>query len=195
MWCLVQFRFYHDPVNFTVKSSLSLFFSPCPSSFSYPLSFPELLCPLYFGSLLFALFCSLHPPLFLSPPGTSPFISFPFHSFHFHFSYPSSSHLTPSPPLGELFMADGRFKEAQFCISEASSLFPNSHSVLLQRGRLAEVRGHLDEAKSLYDEALAIHPTGERILVNMVRLGAAADPTCTCAHKCFCYIIGSFNGR
>uniref|UniRef100_A0A7N6ANJ4 Tetratricopeptide repeat protein 7 N-terminal domain-containing protein n=1 Tax=Anabas testudineus TaxID=64144 RepID=A0A7N6ANJ4_ANATE len=65
---------------------------------------------------------------------------------------------------GELFMADGRLKEAQFCIAEASSLFPNSHSVLLQRGRLAELRGHLDEAKNLYDEALAIHPTGERIL-------------------------------
>uniref|UniRef100_A0A665TW24 Tetratricopeptide repeat domain 7A n=1 Tax=Echeneis naucrates TaxID=173247 RepID=A0A665TW24_ECHNA len=65
---------------------------------------------------------------------------------------------------GELFMADGRLKEAQFCISEASALFPNSHSVLLQRGRLAELRGQLDEAKSLYDEALAIHPTGERIL-------------------------------
>lgn len=66
-------------------------------------------------------------------------------------------------------MADGRLKEAQFCIAEASSLFPNSHSVLLQRGRLAELRGQLDEAKGLYDEALAIHPTGERILVHMVR--------------------------
>uniref|UniRef100_A0A8D3AX61 Tetratricopeptide repeat domain 7A n=1 Tax=Scophthalmus maximus TaxID=52904 RepID=A0A8D3AX61_SCOMX len=70
---------------------------------------------------------------------------------------------------GELFMADGRLKEAQFCIAEASSLFPNSQSVLLQRGRLAELRGQLDEAKGLYDEALAIHPTGERILVHMVR--------------------------
>uniref|UniRef100_A0A3Q1CV68 Tetratricopeptide repeat protein 7 N-terminal domain-containing protein n=1 Tax=Amphiprion ocellaris TaxID=80972 RepID=A0A3Q1CV68_AMPOC len=65
---------------------------------------------------------------------------------------------------GELFMADNRLKEAQFCISEASSLFPNSHSVLLQRGRLAELRSQLDEAKGLYDEALALHPTGERIL-------------------------------
>uniref|UniRef100_A0A3B5LKZ8 Tetratricopeptide repeat domain 7A n=1 Tax=Xiphophorus couchianus TaxID=32473 RepID=A0A3B5LKZ8_9TELE len=76
--------------------------------------------------------------------------------------------LTPIPPLslpvGELFMADGRLKEAQFCVAEASSLSPNSHSVLLQRGRLAELRGQLDEAKALYDEALAIHPTGERIL-------------------------------
>uniref|UniRef100_A0A674P7K4 Tetratricopeptide repeat domain 7A n=1 Tax=Takifugu rubripes TaxID=31033 RepID=A0A674P7K4_TAKRU len=69
---------------------------------------------------------------------------------------------------GELFMADGRLKEAQFCIAEASCLFPNSHSVLLQRGRLAELRGHLEEAKGLYDEALAIHPTGESILVHMV---------------------------
>uniref|UniRef100_A0A3P8S9W6 Tetratricopeptide repeat domain 7A n=2 Tax=Amphiprion percula TaxID=161767 RepID=A0A3P8S9W6_AMPPE len=71
---------------------------------------------------------------------------------------------------GELFMADNRLKEAQFCISEASSLFPNSHSVLLQRGRLAELRSQLDEAKGLYDEALALHPTGERILVHMGRL-------------------------
>ncbi|TNM99758.1 hypothetical protein fugu_012791 [Takifugu bimaculatus] len=71
---------------------------------------------------------------------------------------------------GELFMADGRLKEAQFCIAEASCLFPNSHSVLLQRGRLAELRGHLEEAKGLYDEALAIHPTGESILVHMGRL-------------------------
>ncbi|KAL3972374.1 parathyroid hormone receptor 1 [Sarotherodon galilaeus] len=71
---------------------------------------------------------------------------------------------------GELFMADSRLKEAQFCIAEASSLFPNSHSVLLQRGRLAELRGHLDEAKGLYDEALAMHPTGERILVHTGRL-------------------------
>lgn len=66
-------------------------------------------------------------------------------------------------------MSDGRLKEAQFCITEASTLFPNSHSVLLQRGILAELRGQLDEAKGLYDEALAIHPTGERILVQMVR--------------------------
>uniref|UniRef100_A0A3Q2XWF5 Tetratricopeptide repeat domain 7A n=1 Tax=Hippocampus comes TaxID=109280 RepID=A0A3Q2XWF5_HIPCM len=70
----------------------------------------------------------------------------------------------------ELFMEDGRLKEGQFCIAEASSLFPNSHSVLLQRGHLAELRGQLDEAKNLYDEALAIHPTGERILVHMGRL-------------------------
>uniref|UniRef100_A0A8C7XLE7 Tetratricopeptide repeat domain 7A n=1 Tax=Oryzias sinensis TaxID=183150 RepID=A0A8C7XLE7_9TELE len=65
---------------------------------------------------------------------------------------------------GELFMADCRFKEAQYCIAEAASLFPNSHSVLLQRGRLAELRGQPDDAKGHYDEALAIHPTGERVL-------------------------------
>ncbi|KAF3842406.1 hypothetical protein F7725_024357, partial [Dissostichus mawsoni] len=71
---------------------------------------------------------------------------------------------------GELFMADGRLKEAQFCIAEASALFPSSYSVMLQRGRLAELRGQLEEAKGLYDEALALHPTGERILVHMGRL-------------------------
>ncbi|XP_061693641.1 tetratricopeptide repeat protein 7A isoform X2 [Syngnathoides biaculeatus] len=71
---------------------------------------------------------------------------------------------------GELFMEDGRLKEAQFCIAEASSLFPNSHSALLQRGHLAELRGQMEEAKSLYDEALAINPTGERVLVQMGRL-------------------------
>uniref|UniRef100_A0A673H5I1 Tetratricopeptide repeat protein 7A-like n=1 Tax=Sinocyclocheilus rhinocerous TaxID=307959 RepID=A0A673H5I1_9TELE len=31
---------------------------------------------------------------------------------------------------GELFMADGRMKEAQFCVQEAGTLFPASHSVL-----------------------------------------------------------------
>lgn len=64
-------------------------------------------------------------------------------------------------------MADRRLKEAQFCIAEAIALSPNSDSVLLQRGRLAELRGQLDAAKGLYDEALAIHPTGERTLVHM----------------------------
>ncbi|KAI4813058.1 hypothetical protein KUCAC02_024410, partial [Chaenocephalus aceratus] len=71
---------------------------------------------------------------------------------------------------GELFMADGRLKEAQFCIAEASALFPSSYSVMLQRGRLAELRGQLEEAKGWYDEALALHPTGEHILVHMGRL-------------------------
>uniref|UniRef100_A0A8C5E0T1 Tetratricopeptide repeat domain 7A n=1 Tax=Gouania willdenowi TaxID=441366 RepID=A0A8C5E0T1_GOUWI len=69
---------------------------------------------------------------------------------HLHLDHPGT-HLAS----GELFMADGRLKEAQFCIAEASAIFPNSHSVLLQRGRLAELRGQLDEAKCLYDEALA----------------------------------------
>lgn len=77
-------------------------------------------------------------------------------------------------------MADGRLKEAQFCIAEASLLFPNSHSVLLQRGHLAELRGQLDEAKSLYDEALAIHTTGERILVNMVSMCPEAPGASHC---------------
>ncbi|XP_013876633.1 tetratricopeptide repeat protein 7A [Austrofundulus limnaeus] len=71
---------------------------------------------------------------------------------------------------GELFMADGRLKEAQFCLAEAGQLSPNCPSVLLQRGRLAELRDHLDEAKYFYDEALAIHPTGEQVLVHMGRL-------------------------
>ncbi|XP_016368052.1 tetratricopeptide repeat protein 7A-like [Sinocyclocheilus rhinocerous] len=38
---------------------------------------------------------------------------------------------------GELFMADGRMKEAQFCVQEAGTLFPASHSVLLLKGRRA----------------------------------------------------------
>ncbi|CAL8299370.1 unnamed protein product [Merluccius merluccius] len=70
----------------------------------------------------------------------------------------------------ELFMADGRLKEAQFCVAEAGALSPNSHGVLLQRGRLAELRGQPDEAKGLYDEALAIHPTGQRVLIHMGQL-------------------------
>ncbi|XP_031732006.1 tetratricopeptide repeat protein 7A isoform X2 [Anarrhichthys ocellatus] len=78
---------------------------------------------------------------------------------------------------GELFMADGRLKEAQFCIAEASSLSPNSYSVLLQRGRIAELRGQLDDAKGLYDEALAIHPTGESTLVHMGRLLVKTERT------------------
>ena len=66
-------------------------------------------------------------------------------------------------------MADRRLKEAHFCVAEAGTLAPNSHGVLLQRGRLAELRGQLDDAKGLYDEALAIHPTGQRVLIHMVR--------------------------
>ncbi|XP_029553981.1 tetratricopeptide repeat protein 7A [Salmo trutta] len=71
---------------------------------------------------------------------------------------------------GELFMAEGRVKEAQFCVQEAAVLFPNSHSVLLLRGRLAEFKGNQDEAKGLYDEALAIHPNGHRILLHLGQL-------------------------
>ncbi|KAM8859207.1 tetratricopeptide repeat protein 7A isoform 3-T3 [Spinachia spinachia] len=78
---------------------------------------------------------------------------------------------------GELFMGDGRLKEAQFCIAEASSVSPNSYSVLLQRGRLAELRGQLDDAKGLYDEALAIHPTEECTLVQMGRLLVKTERT------------------
>ncbi|XP_028845903.1 tetratricopeptide repeat protein 7A isoform X2 [Denticeps clupeoides] len=71
---------------------------------------------------------------------------------------------------GELFMAQGRLKEAQFCVQEAGLLFPSSHSVLLLRGRLAELRGNLAEAKSLYDEALAINPRGHHILLHLGKL-------------------------
>ncbi|GAA6110458.1 tetratricopeptide repeat protein 7A [Tachysurus ichikawai] len=71
---------------------------------------------------------------------------------------------------GELFMADGRLKEAQFCVQEAGALFPTSHSVLLLKGRLAERRGNDTEAKSLYDEALAINPRGHHILIHLGKL-------------------------
>uniref|UniRef100_A0A8C2IAL3 Tetratricopeptide repeat domain 7A n=1 Tax=Cyprinus carpio TaxID=7962 RepID=A0A8C2IAL3_CYPCA len=69
---------------------------------------------------------------------------------------------------GELFMADGRMKEAQFCVQEAGTLFPASHSVLLLKGRVAELRANDTEAKSLYDEALAINPRGHHILLHLV---------------------------
>ncbi|XP_030627001.1 tetratricopeptide repeat protein 7A [Chanos chanos] len=71
---------------------------------------------------------------------------------------------------GELFMEDGRVKEAQFCVQEAGTLFPTSHSVLLLKGRLAEMTGHDSEAKSLYDEALAINPRGHHILLHLGKL-------------------------
>ncbi|XP_052428396.1 tetratricopeptide repeat protein 7A [Carassius gibelio] len=71
---------------------------------------------------------------------------------------------------GELFMADGRMKEAQFCVQEAGTLFPASHSVLLLKGRVAELRGNDTEAKSLYDEALAINPRGHHILLHLGKL-------------------------
>uniref|UniRef100_A0A672T9H7 Tetratricopeptide repeat domain 7A n=1 Tax=Sinocyclocheilus grahami TaxID=75366 RepID=A0A672T9H7_SINGR len=71
---------------------------------------------------------------------------------------------------GELFIADGRMKEAQFCVQEAGTLFPASHSVLLLKGCVAELRGNDAEAKSLYDEALAINPRGHHILLHLVTL-------------------------
>nr|XP_023660129.1 tetratricopeptide repeat protein 7A-like [Paramormyrops kingsleyae] len=71
---------------------------------------------------------------------------------------------------GELFMAERREKEAQFCAQEASAVSPASHAVLLLRGRLAELRGCDSEAKTLYDEALTIHPQGHRILMHMGQL-------------------------
>ncbi|KAL4641209.1 tetratricopeptide repeat protein 7A isoform X1 [Arapaima gigas] len=71
---------------------------------------------------------------------------------------------------GELFMAEGRVKEAQFCVQEAAVLFPASHSVLLLKGRLAELRGAYTEAKTLYDEALTIHPQGHLILLHLGQL-------------------------
>uniref|UniRef100_A0A4W5Q0V5 Tetratricopeptide repeat domain 7A n=1 Tax=Hucho hucho TaxID=62062 RepID=A0A4W5Q0V5_9TELE len=79
---------------------------------------------------------------------------------------------------GELFMAEGRVKEAQFCVQEAAVLFPNSHSVLLLRGRLAELKGNQDEAKGLYDEALAIHPNGHRILLHLGQLLVRCGRVC-----------------
>ncbi len=75
---------------------------------------------------------------------------------------------------GELFTADGRMKEAQFCVQEAGTLFPASHSVLLLKGHVAELRGNDMEAKSLYDEALAINPRGHHILLHLV-----SDTCCT----------------
>uniref|UniRef100_A0A672TCL8 Tetratricopeptide repeat domain 7A n=1 Tax=Sinocyclocheilus grahami TaxID=75366 RepID=A0A672TCL8_SINGR len=71
---------------------------------------------------------------------------------------------------GELFIADGRMKEAQFCVQEAGTLFPASHSVLLLKGCVAELRGNDAEAKSLYDEALAINPRGHHILLHLGKL-------------------------
>ncbi|KAM5293309.1 tetratricopeptide repeat protein 7A isoform 2-T2 [Ctenodactylus gundi] len=64
----------------------------------------------------------------------------------------------------ELFMEQRHLKEAGFCIQEAASLFPTSHSVLHMRGRLAEAKGSLEEAEQLYQEALTVDPDGARIL-------------------------------
>ncbi|KAE8600703.1 hypothetical protein XENTR_v10013368 [Xenopus tropicalis] len=64
----------------------------------------------------------------------------------------------------ELFMEQQELKEAGFCLHEAGSLFPTSHTVLYMRGRLAEMKGCLEEAKQLYDEALAVNPDGGKIM-------------------------------
>ncbi|XP_019340886.1 tetratricopeptide repeat protein 7A isoform X3 [Alligator mississippiensis] len=64
----------------------------------------------------------------------------------------------------ELFMEQQHLKEASFCIQEAASLFPTSHTVLYMRGRLAEMKGSLEEAKQLYDEALTVNPAGVEIM-------------------------------
>ncbi|XP_020652543.2 tetratricopeptide repeat protein 7A isoform X1 [Pogona vitticeps] len=64
----------------------------------------------------------------------------------------------------ELFMEQQHLKEAGFCIQEAASLFPTSHTVLYMRGRLAEMNGSLEEAKQLYDEALTVNPSGVEIM-------------------------------
>ncbi|KAM8947283.1 tetratricopeptide repeat protein 7A isoform 2-T2 [Pelodytes ibericus] len=64
----------------------------------------------------------------------------------------------------ELFMEQHHVKEAGFCIQEAASLFPTSHTVLYMRGKLAEMKGCLEEAKQCYDEALTVNPDGVRIM-------------------------------
>lgn len=74
----------------------------------------------------------------------------------------------PSGFTAELFMEQQHLKEAGFCIQEAASLFPTSHSVLYMRGRLAEMKGSLEEAKQLYKEALTVNPDGVRIMHSLV---------------------------
>ncbi|XP_053315247.1 tetratricopeptide repeat protein 7A isoform X2 [Spea bombifrons] len=64
----------------------------------------------------------------------------------------------------ELFMEQHHSKEAGFCIQEAASIFPTSHTVLYMRGKLAEMKGCLEEAKQLYDEALTVNPDGVKIM-------------------------------
>lgn len=65
-------------------------------------------------------------------------------------------------------MEQRHLKEAGFCIQEAASLFPTSHSVLYMRGRLAEAKGDLEEAKQLYQEALTVNPDGVDIMHSLV---------------------------
>uniref|UniRef100_A0A7M4FCU5 Tetratricopeptide repeat domain 7A n=1 Tax=Crocodylus porosus TaxID=8502 RepID=A0A7M4FCU5_CROPO len=76
----------------------------------------------------------------------------------------------------ELFMEQRHLKEASFCIQEAASLFPTSHTVLYMRGRLAEMKGSLEEAKQLYDEALTVNPAGVEIMHSLVSLQGLAIP-------------------
>ncbi|XP_040286245.1 tetratricopeptide repeat protein 7A isoform X2 [Bufo bufo] len=64
----------------------------------------------------------------------------------------------------ELFMEQQHMKEAGFCIQEAASLFPTSHTVLYMRGKLAEMKGCLEEAKQIYNEALTVNPDGVKIM-------------------------------
>ncbi|XP_041107326.1 tetratricopeptide repeat protein 7A isoform X2 [Polyodon spathula] len=84
---------------------------------------------------------------------------------------PSGLHLTlpdfQDAETAELFMEQQQLKEASFCVQEAGAIFPVSHSVLLMRGRLAELKGSMEEAKQLYDEALSINPQGVRILQSL----------------------------
>ncbi|XP_072265846.1 tetratricopeptide repeat protein 7A isoform X2 [Pyxicephalus adspersus] len=75
----------------------------------------------------------------------------------------------------ELFMEQQLMKEAGFCIQEAASLFPTSHTVLYMRGKLSEMKGCLEEAKQLYNEALTVNPDGVKIMHSLglilMRLG------------------------
>ncbi|XP_040207506.1 tetratricopeptide repeat protein 7A isoform X2 [Rana temporaria] len=64
----------------------------------------------------------------------------------------------------ELFMEQQLMKEAGFCIQEAASLFPTSHTVLYMRGKLCEMKGCLEEAEQLYNEALTVNPDGVKIM-------------------------------
>lgn len=61
-------------------------------------------------------------------------------------------------------------KEAGFCIQEAASLFPTSHTVLYMRGKLSEMKGCLEEAEQLYNEALTVNPDGVKIMHSLVSL-------------------------
>ncbi|XP_069810713.1 tetratricopeptide repeat protein 7A isoform X2 [Dendropsophus ebraccatus] len=64
----------------------------------------------------------------------------------------------------DLFVEQERLSEAAFCIQEAASLFPTSHTVLYMRGKLAEMKAAMEEAKQIYTEALTVNPDGVRIM-------------------------------